>query len=288
MKMNKMLLGVLGAVAMQFSATAQDETLTNKNDMPILPEAGEFAIGFNAVPILNWAGNTFNNTANNQFIGNSKFVSNLGQNVLFGKYMLEDKVAIRGHLRVGINNDVRKNYVFSDVANSPDSLATDIGRFNDQTWVIGAGYEFRRGKGRVQGIFGADVFYMHFRETRSFEYENTYGVLNQAPTTTTNFFSGANSPQGERTVSQNFGATNGFGVRPFAGIEFFFAPKMSIGAEFGWNIMYSITGEGETVTEYFEPSTETIIRDTQITAGRNSLDIDTDNFNGALFLMFYF
>lgn len=288
MNFNKMMLGVVGACVMTFSVTAQDETLTNKNDMPILPEAGEFAIGFNAVPILNWVGNTFNNTNNNQFIGQNKFVSNLGQNVLFGKYMLEDKVAIRGHLRVGIDDFTQKNYVIDDTKNSPDSLVTDMANFNNQVYVVGAGYEFRRGKGRVQGIFGGDVFYMHTRESETYDYGNTFGTLNQAPTTTTNFGNGNNAPRGERIVMDKDGSTNGVGVRPFAGIEFFFAPKMSIGAEFGWQIMYFSQGEGSTVTEYFEPSTGEILNRKQFNAGSNGWAIDTDNFNGALFLMFYF
>jgi hypothetical protein len=72
MNLNKKMLSILGACIMTFSVSAQDTILTNKNDMPILPQAGEFAIGFNAVPILNWVGNTFNSNTNNQFIGQNK------------------------------------------------------------------------------------------------------------------------------------------------------------------------------------------------------------------------
>jgi hypothetical protein len=41
----------------------------------------------------------------------------------------------------------------------------------------------------------------------------------------------------------------GVGVRVFAGAEYFFLPKISLGAELGWGLSYVTTGRSETVYE---------------------------------------
>lgn len=288
MKFSRNIALAFGALALTCSVNAQDAGLTNKEGIPILPEQGEYAIGFNAVPVLNWVGNMFNNTNNNTYVGDNKFISNLGNNVLFGKYMLENNRAIRAHLRVGIFNLSRDNYVIDDTANDPDMMVTDNQTINDQTYTLGGGYEFRRGQGRLQGIYGGDVFFMYNKNSESYEYGNVFGELNQAPTTTTNFNNGANSPQGERIVNFQSGGTFGLGVRPFVGVEYFFGSKMSIGGEFGWNVMFANTGDGERLSRYYDPVSAETIDIVDEFAGSRSWNLDTDNFNGAIFLMFYF
>lgn len=288
MKLTRNVALAFGAIALTCSVNAQDASLTNKEGTPVLPEQGEFAVGFNAVPVLNWMGNMFNNTSNNTYISNNKFVSNLGNNVLFGKYMLESDRAIRAHLRIGVNNLSRDNYVIDDTKNHPDSMVMDNQKVTNQTYTIGGGYEFRRGKGRVQGIYGGDVFFMYSKYSENYEYGNAFGELNQAPTTTTNFGSGAASPEGERLMNFQSGGTFGLGVRPFVGVEYFFGSKMSIGGEFGWNIMFTNTGEGESTRRYYDPVSAETVDLTDEVAGSRSWNLDTDNFNGAIFLMFYF
>ncbi|MEX1192320.1 MAG: hypothetical protein WED10_11620 [Brumimicrobium sp.] len=288
MKFTKIIGGALGICAISFGTIAQDETLQNEEGFNVLPEQGEYAIGFNAVPIFNWIGNSFNANTNNTYAGSNKFVSNLGNNVLFGKYMLEEKIAIRAHLRVGVFNNSQDNFVIDDIANSPNEFVMDNQVINEQTYTLGAGYEYRRGKGRLQGIYGGDIFFMFNKYSESYEYGNQYGQLNQAPTTTTNFNTGNAQPQGERLVDFNQGGTFGVGVRPFVGVEYFFASKMSIGGEFGWNVMFANTSDGSTVSEYYDPVSEEVTQNTIDAAGARSWNLDTDNFNGAIFLMFYF
>lgn len=288
MKFTKLISGALGICAISFGTLAQDASLKNKEGFNILPEQGEFAVGFNAVPILSWIGNSFNANTNNTYAGDNKFISNLGNNVLFGKYMLEENVAIRAHLRVGIFNDSRDNYVIDDTENKPNVFVTDNRLINNQTYTLGGGYEFRRGKGRLQGIYGGDVFFMYNKYSETYNYGNVFGQLNQAPTTTTNFGTGFAQPQGERQVNFNQGGTFGLGLRPFVGVEYFFASKMSIGAEFGWNVMFANTADGSSVNEYYDPASSEVIQRTVDVAGSRTWNLDTDNFNGAIFLMFYF
>jgi len=286
--MKQFIIAMGLAVLTAGTGMAQTDALLSKKGQPILPEKGDIGLGFNAVPVLSFFGNMFNGNQNNTFAGNNKFVSNLGNQVLFGKYMLSENRALRAHLRIGINGQTNGNYVFDDVANSPDSLVLDRQRLNNQTYVLGAGYEFRRGKGRIQGFYGAEAnIALNFGST-SYEYGNAFGAVNPAPTTTTDFANGVSAAQGERLVSTNNGAGFGFGVRPFVGLEYFFAPKISVGAEFGWGLNYQVTGDGESKFESFEAASGNVITRTQVQSGNNGFNVDTDNFNGALFLMFYF
>ena len=271
----------LCAVVVSTTTYAQ-ETLTNKDGKEILPTGGEFGLGFNVVPLVSYLGSNTNFSQGNYVTGN---------NMIFGKYMLDGSSAIRAHLGVNTSLTSTFNNVFDDTQNSPDSLVTDVRRNSNQMYRLGAGYEMRTGKGRVQGIFGADAMFAWSRNTASYEYGNVFGMLNQAPTTTTNFNTGSAAPRGERLVSQEGGATFGVGLRPYVGVEYFFAPKISIGAEFGLNMMYNTTGESRTVFEYFDPNTGdmgTVRKSIDYNAGRNSLNFTTDNFNGAVVLMFYF
>ena len=45
------------------------------------------------------------------------------------------------------------------------------------------------------------------------------------------------------------GRTVSVGVRGFVGFEYFFAPKISLGAEYGWALGMSNQGPGQTRTE---------------------------------------
>jgi hypothetical protein len=101
---------------------------------------------------------------------------------------------------------------------------------------------------------------------------------------------GAVSGTSSRDLEVSGGNYNGMGLRAFAGIEYFIAPKICIGTEFGWGIMYGNTGSQTTKTEYWDfinaPTTSTT-REAK-TSGGSRLNADTDNFNGALYFMFYF
>jgi hypothetical protein len=266
----------------------QNDNLTNKNGKTILPESGEIGLGFSAMPVFSYVGNMFNGNTNNNSLGNNKFASIFNENAIFGKYMLNNKTSVRGNFRVNIDNNKLTNYVINDVFNSPDSMISDVLNQKSQRYVVGGGYEKRRGNGRVQGIYGGDAVFMFERSTESYEYGNQFGILNQAPTSTTDFIKRESSSQGMRNSSSASGNTFGFGLRPFIGVEYYVAPKISLGAEFGWSLMFSSTGDGSRDTEYFEPASGNVLYKTVKTGGKSNFSLDTDNFNGAIYLMFYF
>jgi hypothetical protein len=87
------------------------------------------------------------------------------------------------------------------------------------------------------------------------------------------------------------GGTFGLGVRGFVGVEYFFAPKISIGGELGWGISYMSTGEGEETYEFYDVSSTGnpfINSSTNKTGGRSAFNFGVDNISGAINLFFYF
>ncbi|MBI3136754.1 MAG: hypothetical protein HYZ14_18920 [Bacteroidetes bacterium] len=291
----KKIIGVSLALVLSAVSFAQNEQIQNKNGVDMMPVAGEWGVGMNALPVINYIGNAFNgNTANFNMNGN-KFVNYWAGNTLFGKYMLSDDNAVRAQLRIGQYNNTYNNYVYSDRASSPDSLVLDTYTTRSSFYNIGAGYEFRRGKNRLRGIYGGEVMYMFQRGiSTDYTYGNGYGVGNMAPTATSWWsWGGVNTeaPTAERIVSQTGGNYNGIGLRGFIGVEYYILPKICFGTEFGWGLMYGKTGEMTTRTEYFDAgqaSGEEVIWRETTTAGNTGLSIDTDNFGGSLYMMFYF
>lgn len=292
--MRKYTLGVLMVLFASISVFGQEpkEPLRNKNGYLILPEKGDYAIGFNTVPIFAFFGNMFNGNMNNNFMSQNKFVSFLDDNAIYGKYFLTDKNAVRVDFRLGIHSAKMRNDVYNDAVNSPDSLVVDAVKLNMQKFTLGLGYEWRVGKGRLQCVFGGGVFYQYTSAISArYEYGNAMTNGNAAPTTTTWDLAGnvlGTGPQAQRALWSKGGNTNGFGLRGFVGVEYFVAPKISLGAEFGWSAGLAFTSKTKSMTESFDANSNTVVNTERTRSGSRRFDADTDNFNGALYLMFHF
>lgn len=289
--MRKLTLAILCCAFTAGTVMAQDEEPTNKNGKPLLPDAGDFGVGVNLVPMFNWMGNMFNGNNNNTYAGQNKFVNFFNNTSIFGKYMLTENSAIRATFGFNFNNFQNSNYVIDDNANHPDSLVMDHVTVKNHNFTFAVGYEMRRG-GRLQGIFGGDLLLMTGRANDlDYTYGNAFGSTNIAPTTTT--WNGVGNyvtegPQAERMVYQEGAKTFGIGLRPYVGMEYYVAPKLSLGLEFGWNIMYNQTSETNARMERYETSSgNTITLDNKV-AGNRRWSANTDNLNGAIFMMFYF
>lgn len=271
-----------------------NDQIQNKNGVDIMPVAGEFGIGMNAIPLFNFIGDIFGYTGNNTALNGNKFVSYFAQNTLFGKYMLTNDNAIRAHFRFGTQSVYQMNDIFSDTQNNPDSLVSDTYSASSSVFNIGVGYEWRRGKTRLKGIYGGEVMYRFQGSTsQDYTYGNTFGNGNAAPTSTTwsGSFAAAEGPLGERILSVNQGNFNGIGVRAFAGIEYYIAPKICFGTEFGWGLLGGFNGEGSVITESWDPTangTGAIIQNETTSGKGRTFALDTDNFGGSLYFMFYF
>jgi hypothetical protein len=248
-------------VAALFAASATFGQFTSKNGHEVLPEEGDIALGFDAVPVLNFGLNMINIMNNTgQQAQHPGYVSGYS-NIIVGKYFLASDMAVRG--RLGINTMSMTNTMFydnpTDIANgvaSPGEVS-DAMKTSSADWFIGAGVEMRRGHNRLQGYYGGELMLL-FGNNKT---NNTYGFeYSQVLEDDGFFFSNPNS----RVMNSKSGYF-GLGLRGFAGVEYFFAPKISVGAEFGWGLGMVNSGRGEVTTQSWGPATPTATANSVIT-----------------------
>jgi hypothetical protein len=276
-------------VAAIFAATATfaQDGLTSKKGEAYLPEAGDFALGFDANPFLNYAGNLFNgNTSNSIGAGATWFAPNMA---IYGKMFKDEKTAYRGMLRIGFGSTTVGTVVNlyetpSAVTAGTDKEFTNEVKNSYNNIVLGAGIEKRRGNTRIQGIYGG-MLMIGFGGSST---ENTYGLALNDSTTAAN-----PSLNGPRTTETKNGSTFMLGIQGFAGVEWFFAPKVSLGAEYTWGLSMNSTGEGETTTEEWKLATPTatansLVTETAKTGKSSQFGIDTGISGARISLNFHF
>jgi len=244
---------LIAAIFMAGATFAQDQ-LTSKKGTPILPEAGDYAIGFDAANAVNYFGNLMNgndsNSANNL---------NLQQNLtIYGKKFISADKAYRAMVRLGFGTTTERNVV-SDLDPNAAAGATVEDEVSNSSFniTIGGGIEMRRGKGRLQGVYGP----MAMISFGSASTENTYGNTLQ-------------NAGGSRQTETSTGGTFGLDLGGFAGVEYFFAPKMSIGGEIAWTISVQSQANGETTTENLGANNN-VVSTTVETGGNSSFSFDT-------------
>jgi hypothetical protein len=225
---------------------AQD-ILTSKKGHVILPQAGDFALGFDAVPVLDFALNAVNIMNNTgQTAQHPGFVSGFNQ-IIVGKYFLDDNMAIRG--RFGINTMSASTKTFGDnpltpSAVEPENILLQTTRTASSSYFLAAGIEMRRGHNRLQGFYGGELMI----GLNSGSVRNSYGIeYNQTAQDSSYIFQGSS-----RVLAQKDGISFTFGLRGFAGVEYFVLPKISIGAEFGWGLGFMTAPRGSVETEIWD------------------------------------
>lgn len=249
----KKLVLVSTLLAVIFSLYSQE--MVSKKGFKILPEQGDFALGFNAVPVIDFALNAVNVMVNTgQTAAHPSYVTGFNQNIV-GKYFLEEKKAIR--VVVGINSGSVTNRMYGK---SPHDQLANPG--NPDAWkeiedkkvtrnsniVLGGGMEFRRGHNRLQGFYGGEALIGYLKTTTI----NTWGVVMDTIAINNGFVNLDGSALNGRVLKNVGGATFRMGLRGFAGVEYFILPKISIGAEFGWAFGIGFTGRGEVTTENWD------------------------------------
>lgn len=295
------------ALAMAFGVTtafAQD--LTSKKGEPILPEAGDWSIGVDATPFLQYAKGFI---GNNQSGGQSPTFNFLsGNNTILGKYFADEKTAYRAGINIGFASHSATNLVDQDqwtpVAGQAHPQVTDKASVSQTSFGITGGIEKRKGKTRLQGYYGGELGIWFGSTHQKNTYGNTYGTGTSAgtstsPNSTTWAVSAGiptvsgSSPAGSRVTDWKSGSTFQFGVRGFIGVEYFVLPKMSLGGEFGWGIGLAHTGAGQTTTEAIYTGSSSSTQVTK-TGTSNAFVIGTDNKNSffgptsSLRMNFYF
>ncbi len=304
----------IALVALAFGVTnafAQD--LTSKKGEPILPEAGDWGIGVDATPFLQYAGNFFGKATTNTAPTFNFFA---GQTIT-GRYFQDAQTVYRGSLRIGFGSESQRQMVddrsvIPATSSFPtaDPMVENVYKQSNTNIGLAAGIEKRRGKTRLQGYYGGEVGINLSTSKDKFTYGN---ALNPTPTgtnpavgvTTDDAFSGASnigpvpsagSTGSGRITERKNGTSFSFGVRGFIGAEYFVLPKMSIGGEFGWGIGLTSIGKSKTTWESTgNPGTGPTVGSTTVDGAKQSeFRIDTDNRNsvwgpsGSLRLNFYF
>jgi hypothetical protein len=228
--MKKLFLMISLASAVAF-ANAQD--MTSKKGVPILPEANDWSIGFDATNLIRYFGNMFSQAGNNN--------STLGPEeslTLVGLMVKDETTSYRAKLSLGFGSSTTEGPPASgDSTNNPSKTEMS----NGFSVTLGGGIQKNRGKGRLRGIYGAEAQIMFASGSTT---TNTYAQAVDA----------SHMPSPYRTTEASGGSTFGFGINGFIGAEYFFAPKMSISAEYGWGISISSTGESETTVEGWNPT----------------------------------
>jgi len=221
--MKKIILTITAVFALTFVNAQEIKTSKGEN---YLPEAGDWAIGFNANGIFSYVGNTFNGNTNNA----APSVDFQKSGTFVGKKFISATEAYR----VVINLQVAS----SESLTAPDAITVPATATTPKSFLIsgntykttgfdlyaGLGKEWRKGKTRLQGFYGADA-YLGFS---SFKY------------------TGVNNGGTDQTYDP--GTTFKLGLNGFIGAEYFIFAKMSIGAQYNYGLNISTTAASKTNT----------------------------------------
>jgi len=315
MKKKSLLVAVLSITSVFSFAQGQEKTsdsdvLKTKRGRIILPQEGDIALGFNAVPLLNFALNAtkIQSNPNNGTQADDGIITfaESANHQLVGKYFLTDKSAVRVRLGINTLNGSRTTRVQDALAmaaavngTQDDIDAASLIRVKDQLDYqkrnvnVVVGYEKRRGYGRLQGFYGAEGGINWTKSDAQVEYGNEFSDQHQVEYTTFTSNTGSFTSQldptsnndASRFLSQEFRGGIGFGLRAFIGVEYFFAPKMSVGVEYGWGYTYTNVSASKTTNETYhngQNGPEVLIEeiDNDQSSSSHSFGIDNNN-NGS-------
>ena len=279
-------------------AYAQESTgLTSKKGEPILPEANDWAVSFDAVPFMNYMGNLFSGSTTVNTSPGATWVNPTTMTIT-GKLFKDEKTAYRATVRLGMSS-MKTTKDINDATVTTAPVYPNLPAVKEDEWKktssfvgLGGGIEKRRGKTRLQGVYGAELMFWVSGGKNKFTYGNalavTAPIVSVSPATTTDFgttststgsnLAGVTDSYGNaaRVVEDKQGAKMGFGVRGFIGAEYFLFPKISIGAEYGWGIGVARSAAGTQTKESVGGSPQSVGQQTTETSKSGSFGFDTD------------
>lgn len=280
--MKKVILTFVAVLGIVAFLNAQE--LTSKKGFTILPEAGDWCLSMDATPFFDFALNTVNIMNNTgQTSQHPGYVSGFNTNIV-GKYFVESDMAYR--VKFGINTANTKNTMYFDNPADVFNGVADPGEISDVTKtsamniLLGGGIEYRRGHNRLQGYYGGDVMI----SIQTNKTTNTWAVEQNNEAVTNGYTNNDGSlVSADRILTNKTGTGIGFGVRGFIGAEYFFAPKISVGAEFGWGLGIQSAGRSNIETEHWNVANTQ--SETVVTQGDNgsASGFVVDNGMGNLF-----
>jgi hypothetical protein len=252
----KKLSILVGALTLTSSLFAQD--LTSKKGENYLPEQGDWALGIDAVPFLNYFGNFIGGNGLNA-APNWGYATN--NNTIVGKYFVEEKMAYRGALRIGFGSNSNSVMVADRAVDNaglvfPGQIAMKENKMTESYNAIGlaGGLEWRKGTTRLQGFYGGELGFMMAGGSEKYSYGNGLNAdvneparvdVDAADDFGTNLVNDTWGNSARVTSAKN--SAFGIGLRGFIGVEYFIVPKLSVGGEFGWGLGFmSMNNSNET------------------------------------------
>lgn len=266
--MKRFLLSLVITISITTIASAQEASRNigteTKKGTNILPAAGDIAIGIDASPFLKYIGNLLTESSNEAPEFNGK------EGSLIGKYFLTDKSAIRANLTFDFGS--YKNFTEVNKFDSQnDEKVEDTATQKNNQFILGLGYELRRGYGRLQASYGGEFLI----GTVNSKQINTYGN----PLSSTY--------QGPRTLENSNGKAFLFGLGGFVGVEYFVAPKLSIGSELGLSFTTINFKDRKIISEFWNVSKDIAETQTENQQKYKNAAFRT-NTSGSINLTFHF
>jgi len=295
MTMKKIIFSIVFGLCFAFPSIAQDwdesestdgaDAYSNKRGIYLLPEYGDFALGIDATPFLDYLGGLLSSSG--------RYAPQIDQTTIYGKYFLDDNHAIRVKLNLQMRNRAEKGVTTDDYEVSknplnPDAKVVDIHHISNFGVDLRLGYELRRGKGRVQGFYGGEVALGLKTGKEKFDWANPMTEVNQAPSASFGY-----NKQAVRPTEIHPGKTFSVGLGGFVGVEYFFAPQMSLGCELSLAFMLRMTEQSETTTERWNTSINKVesrtSRDDYGDWTARNMNFSTSPVSGGkIYIMFHF
>ncbi len=266
--MRKITLTIFSISVLSVALFAQEKKKTD-----FLPLAGEFSIGFDAVPALDYAMDktrVFSNTAPSSAAGMFSYQTPL---TLVGRYMITDDQALRGKVRLGVSSSSQ----FSEEAKvngQPDEKVENTEKTNSFVLGVELGKQHYLSSRRLRGFWGYEgILNLASVDNKNYEYGNDLRVYGE---------------DGSRSLSSSNGLNIGIGARGFVGAEYFFANRMSLSVEYGYALNYNIQTNGTIVEEQWTENTKELkeVESDNFKKARG-LNLDVDNASGSITLSFY-
>jgi hypothetical protein len=263
---------------------ASSEPLLSKHGNNILPEKGDVGLGINAIPFLDFAGNLVKINSGTTFSSMLHMQPPEGGSIIYLKYFTGDKTALRAKFRISYIASTEKYAVQNDLDATETLYDTRIG--SNVNFDVGLGIEKRRGKTRLQGLYGLEAMLSVTKGSETspnykYIYVNEFSATNTTPTT------GLFGASGTRLLYTKNAPSYGIGGRGFIGAEYFFAPKMAIGGELAIRLMIARRGSSKMKTESWVAGAveKTVTKDK--TPSGSDLYLDNE-YDSHLYLILFF
>src|SRR3989338_7865506 len=252
------------AVEVVLGSTAFAQKMESKNGEAYLPAAEDWAISIDANPFLNYFGNFIGGNGTNTAPSWNYLTNN---QTIYGKYFAADDMAYRAGIRLGFGSTKGSEMVADRASTAVPNYPGTEPAMVENTWKSGytnigimVGLEKRRGFGRLQGFYGAELGLSIASSKNTFTYGNAFtqgaAVPNvsidpaddmdvngdgAADNQSTDVFGNAG-----RTLVAKSGTAFGVGLRAFIGAEYFVLPRLAVGGEFGWGVAFLANGTSST------------------------------------------